>query len=87
MKYSSVSDPGINALQLAVKSKTWCVGKRSSMRMSRNVPHPAWTGPSVAARFFTSKLPVGAGQVPNFSKAEDCSSDVPPSPWGQVFPA
>jgi hypothetical protein len=48
-------------------------------------PYPSQTGPSLTARYFTSELPVGAGEVSYYLEAEDGRGNLSRSSLERVY--
>lgn len=56
-----------------------------TVAMTDNGPYPSQTGPDVTAGFFTSELPVGAGEVSYYIEAEDGRGNIARSSLERVF--
>jgi len=56
-----------------------------TIAMTDNGTYPSQTGPSVTARYFTSELPVGAGEVSYFIEAEDGKGNLSRSSLERVY--
>lgn len=58
---------GLSRVSLVLRTSSG----EQTIAMSDKGAYPSQTGPSVTARYFTSELPVGAGEVSYFIEAED----------------
>jgi hypothetical protein len=72
---------GLKRVSLVLRTST---GEKT-ISMTDNGPYPSQTGPLVTSHFFTSELPVGAGEVAYFIEAEDTKGNLSRSSLERVF--
>jgi hypothetical protein len=72
---------GLNRVSLVLRT----ANAEKTVAMTDNGPYPSQTSPDITAQFFTSELPVGAGEVSYYIEAVDGKGNVSRSSLERVY--